>query len=64
MLARFMYGFSRHRFGKVPEPVRVAAHHLKVLLGAGAMELALDRSALVENGIRVETRMVPEHVPR
>jgi AhpD family alkylhydroperoxidase len=48
LLGRFAYRFSRRRFGKVPEPVRVTAHHPKVLLGGGAMELALDRSDLVD----------------
>jgi 4-carboxymuconolactone decarboxylase len=48
LLGRFAYRFSRRRFGKVPEPVRVTAHHRNVLLGTGAMELALDRSGLVD----------------
>jgi len=48
LLGRFAYRFSRRRFGKVPEPVRVTAHHRKVLLGMSAMELALDRSNLVD----------------
>lgn len=48
LLGRFAYRFSRRRFGKVPEPVRVTAHHRGLLLGMGAMELALDRSNLVD----------------
>src|SRR3712207_1892945 len=48
LLERFAYRFSRRRFGKVPEPVRVTAHHRNLLLGTGAMELALDRSNLVD----------------
>jgi AhpD family alkylhydroperoxidase len=48
LLVRFAYRFSRGRFGKVPEPVGVTAHHRRVLLGVGAMELALDRSDLVD----------------
>ena len=48
LLGRFAYRFSRCRFGKVPEPMRVTAHHRNVLLGTGAMELALDRSRLVD----------------
>jgi hypothetical protein len=44
LLERFVYLFSRRRFGKVPELLRVTAHHRKVLLGTGAMELARDRS--------------------
>src|SRR5215211_2330245 len=48
LLGRFAYRFSRCRFGKVPEPMRVTAHHCNVLLGTGAMELALDRSRLVD----------------
>jgi len=48
LLERFAYRFSRRRFGKIPEPVRATAHHRRVLLGVGAMELALDRSDLVD----------------
>jgi AhpD family alkylhydroperoxidase len=48
LLGRFAYRFSRRRFGKVPEPVRVTAHHRKVRLGGGAMERALDRSDFVD----------------
>ena len=48
LLGRFAYRFSRCRFGKVPEPMRVTVHHRNVLLGTGAMELALDRSRLVD----------------
>ena len=52
LLGRLAYRFSRHRFGKVPEPVRVTAHHRNVLLGTGAMEFALDRSGLVDTRLK------------
>ena len=52
LLGRFAYRFSRRRFGKVPEPVRVTAHHRSLLLGTGAMELALDRSDLVDDRLK------------
>lgn len=48
LIGRFAYRYSRRRFGRVLEPVRVTAHHSSVLLGGGAMELALDRSDLVD----------------
>ena len=43
-VGRFAYRFSRRRLGKVAEPLMVTAHHPQLLLGYGAMELALDRS--------------------
>ena len=52
LLGRLAYRFSRHRFGKVPEPVRATAHHRNVLLGTGAMEFALDRSGLVDTRLK------------
>jgi 4-carboxymuconolactone decarboxylase len=52
LLGRFAYRFSRRRFGDIPEPVRVTAHHRNLLLGMGAMELALDRSNLVDDRLK------------
>ncbi|HZB10923.1 MAG TPA: carboxymuconolactone decarboxylase family protein [Rubrobacter sp.] len=51
-LGRLAYRFSRHRFGEVPEPVRVTAHHRNLLLGTGAMELSLDRCELVDDRLK------------
>lgn len=52
LLGCFAYRFSRRRCGDIPEPVRVAAHHRNLLLGTGAMELALDRSNLVDGRLK------------
>jgi 4-carboxymuconolactone decarboxylase len=47
LLGRFAYRFSRRRFGKVAEPLKVTAHHPRLLAGCGTFELALDGSRLV-----------------
>lgn len=52
LLGRFAYRFSRRRFGKVAEPLRVTAHHPRLLSGYGAFELALDRSRRVDDRLR------------
>ncbi|WP_026453711.1 carboxymuconolactone decarboxylase family protein [Saccharomonospora iraqiensis] len=44
--ARLAYRFARRRYGAVPEPVTVAAHHPKLLAAFGAHEM------LVEYGSR------------
>jgi len=48
LLARFAYWYSRRSLGKVPEPLTVMAHHGWISFGAGAFELALERSRTVE----------------
>ena len=52
LLGRVAYAFSRRRFGEVVEPLRLMVHHRKVLLGSVAMELALDRSCLVDDRLK------------
>lgn len=52
LLGRLAYRFSRHRFGKVAEPIEVMARHRNVLLGSAAMELALDRSTAVDDRLK------------
>ena len=47
-LARLTYRFSRRRFGKVADPLRVMGHHNRVLFGASMFELAMDRAKTVE----------------
>ena len=51
-VGRFAYRFSRRRLGKVAEPLMVTAHHPQLLLGYGAMELALDRSRSVDGRLK------------
>ncbi len=45
---RFAYWFGRRRVGRVPEPLRIVAHHPWIERAAGAFELALDRSRRVD----------------
>lgn len=52
LLGRFAYRFSRRRFGKVAEPLKVTAHHPRLFSGYGAFELALDRSRLVDERLK------------
>ena len=52
LVARLAYRFSRSRFGEVAEPLTVTAHHPRLLLGYGALELAADRSKLVNGRLK------------
>lgn len=52
LLGRFAYKFSRRRFGEVMDPLKVMAHHPRLLFGYGMMELTLDRSYLVEEKLK------------
>lgn len=47
--ARLTYRLARDELGEVPEPVTLMAHHRGVLLGYGAMEVALDRAEAVDD---------------
>ena len=44
-LLRFMYRFARRRYGAVPEPMTVAAHHRKLLMASGRHELAVQKAS-------------------
>ena len=48
LLTRFAYRYSRRRFGKVAEPLTVAAHHRQIFQAYGAYEFMLDRARAVE----------------
>jgi AhpD family alkylhydroperoxidase len=43
LLVRLAYWFSRRRFGRVPGPVGVLAHHRSTLSAVAAFELAAER---------------------
>jgi hypothetical protein len=47
-MARFAYWYARRSFGKVPEPMTVAAHHPSIFKGYGAYEFALARARKVD----------------
>jgi AhpD family alkylhydroperoxidase len=42
LLTRVMYRFARRRFGEVPEPFTVAAHHPRLLVANAVHEMLLD----------------------
>jgi len=52
ILGKLLYYFTRRRFGRVPEPVRVLAHHATLLRGYAGFELALDRSRRVPSKLK------------
>ena len=62
-LIRTAYRESKRRYGQVVDPLRVFAHHPKILIGYAAMEQAAERSHLVEERIKhlaeLRAAMVP-----
>lgn len=44
-LLKACYWFARRRFGAVPEPMAVTAHHPKLLMASGRHELAVERAS-------------------
>jgi hypothetical protein len=48
LLVKVAYWFSRRRFGKLVDPVKVLARHSWVLLGSWAFEMAFERSKKVD----------------
>jgi alkylhydroperoxidase family enzyme len=53
LLARLTYFVVRRRFGRVPEPVSVLAHHPTMLAAYGAFETGLDRARRVPARLKV-----------
>jgi alkylhydroperoxidase family enzyme len=51
-IVRAGYRESRRRYGEVMDPLRVFAHHPKVMAGYGALELASERSQLVDRRLK------------
>jgi len=47
-LVRLAYRFAQRMFGKVPEPLTVAAHHPWIFRGYTGYEFALGRARRVE----------------
>jgi AhpD family alkylhydroperoxidase len=52
LLTRASFRESRRRYGAVMEPMRVFAHHPKVMLGYAALEMASERSRLVSARVK------------
>ncbi|MDU0290743.1 carboxymuconolactone decarboxylase family protein [Saccharothrix longispora] len=44
-LVRLAYRFAKRRFGAVPEPVAVSAHHRKLLVAGARHELGVEKAA-------------------
>lgn len=44
-LTRMMYRYAKRRFGAVPEPVTVAAHHPRLLMANAVHEMLLQRGS-------------------
>jgi AhpD family alkylhydroperoxidase len=44
-LLRLLYRFARRRYGAVPEPMTVTAHHRKLLMAGGRHELAVQKAS-------------------
>jgi alkylhydroperoxidase family enzyme len=51
-IVRASYRESRRRYGEVMDPLRVFAYHPKVMAGYGALELASERSQLVDRRLK------------
>ena len=52
-LARLTYLYSRRRYGRVPAPARVYAHHPRLMAGYGVLELAFERSKRLEDRLKM-----------
>lgn len=48
MFTRIVYSLTKRKVGRVVMPVRIAAHHSKLLWGYGQMEQSLLGSRLVD----------------
>ncbi|WP_374022714.1 carboxymuconolactone decarboxylase family protein [Mycobacterium sp. HNNTM2301] len=45
LLARAMYRIAKRRYGQVPEPFAVAAHHRKLMIAGAVHETMIDRAS-------------------
>ena len=48
LLVRLAYRFARRRFGRVPAPLGIMAHHRWVLVGVAGIELSLERATAMD----------------
>lgn len=49
---RIIYGLTKRRLGRVVTPVRIVAHHTKLLWGYGQMEQSMLGSKLVDESLK------------
>jgi len=47
LLIKLVDAYARRRFGAVPEPVAVGAHHRRLMLAGGIHEMAVEKAATV-----------------
>jgi hypothetical protein len=52
LLTRVIYSLTKRKVGRAVMPVRIAAHHSKLLWGYGQMEQSLLGSRLVEEPLK------------
>ena len=48
LFTRVAFWMARRKVGKVPDPMRVSAHHGAISMAAGGYEFWLDRARLVD----------------
>jgi hypothetical protein len=52
MFTRIVYGMTRRKLGRSVAPVRITAHHSRILWGYGQMEQSLAGSTLVDGTLK------------
>jgi hypothetical protein len=52
LLTRLVYRLTKRKLRRVVMPVRIVAHHSKILWGYGQMERSLIGSCLVDAGLK------------
>jgi len=52
LFTRIVYAMTKRKVGRVVMPVKIAAHHAKLLWGYGQMEQSLLSSRLVEAALK------------
>ena len=51
-VAKLAYWFSKKKVGRVIEPLRIHAHHPRLLRGLGHMEMAQQAASTLESGLK------------
>lgn len=52
LLTRLAYRYALRRFGKIPEPLAITAHHGWISAGNGVFELALLKARRVDEKLK------------
>lgn len=52
LLARLAFFFCKRKVGQVIEPIRIHAHHPRLLRGLGGMEMAQDAARTVSRKLK------------